>query len=140
VNVSAATVEAPGGNGSSNGIAYDAAGRLHMAYYDEVTKSLKYAVRGMDGVWGSVTVVDGGFMAGQFVSLALDSAGHAGIAYYDANNADLKYAHFDGSGWTVQTVDAQFTTGYYPSLQYGAGDAPVISDYSKTGGALRLAA
>jgi hypothetical protein len=86
-----------------------------------------------------VTVVDGGFMAGQFVSLALDSQGRAGIAYYDANNADLKYAHFNGTTWDVQTVDGQYTTGYYPSLQYGAGDVPVISYYSKTGGALRLA-
>jgi hypothetical protein len=74
------------------------------------------------------------------VSLSLDSLGRAGIAYYDANNADLKYAHFNGSSWDVQTVDAQFTTGYYPSLRYGAADAPVISYYSKTSGDLRFAA
>jgi len=143
VVVSAAPVAAPvtpGTNGSSNGIAYDASGRLYLAYYDEVAKNLKFAVRDAAGVWGSITTVDSGLMAGQFVSLALDSLGHAGIAYYDANNADLKYAHFNGSSWDVQTVDAQFTTGYYPSLQYGAGDAPVISYYSKTSGDLRFAA
>jgi hypothetical protein len=140
VVVSTASIVVPGTNGSSNGIAYDAAGRLHLAYYDEVAKNLKYAVRSAAGVWGGITTVDGGFMAGQFVSLSLDSLGRAGIAYYDANNADLKYAHFNGASWDVQTVDAQFTTGYYPSLQFGAGDAPVISYYSKTAGDLRFAA
>jgi hypothetical protein len=141
VNVAAAALVVPGANGSSNGIAYDSAGRLHLAYYDELAKNLKYAVRGTDGLWSSITVVDGGLMAGQFVSLQLDSLGRAGIAYYDANQADLKYAHFNGSSWDVQTVDAQFTTGYYPSLQYGGtGDVPVISYYSKTSGDLRLAA
>jgi len=129
----------PGTNGSSNGIAYDAAGRLYLAYYDEVAKNLKFAVRDAAGVWGNVTTVDSGLMAGQFVSLALDSLGHAGIAYYDANNADLKYAHFNGSSWDVMTVDATFTTGYYPSLRYDAAGRPVITYYAKTGGNLRFA-
>jgi hypothetical protein len=39
----------------------------------------------------------------------------------------------------VQTVDWNYTTGYYPSLKYGATDKPAISYYSKTGGNLKLA-
>jgi hypothetical protein len=129
----------PGANASSSAIAYDAAGNLHLAYYDESTKNLKYAKRSAAGVWGSTVVVDAGFMVGQFVSLAIDSAGRPGIAYYDANNADLKYAHFNGSAWVVMTVDSTFTTGYYPSLKYDSSDAPIISYYYKTGADLKFA-
>jgi hypothetical protein len=142
VSVSATAVVAvvpPGANGSTNGIAYDAAGTLHLAYYDEVTNNLKYATRSAAGVWSSAIVVDPGFVAGQYVSLTMDPVNHPGIAYYDANNADLKYAHFNGSSWDVMTVDATFTTGYYPSLRYDAAGRPVISYYAKTGGNLRFA-
>lgn len=139
VTVDATSFVAPGLNGSSNGIAYDAAGTLHLAYYDEASKNLKYATRDANGVWSSAVVVDGGLMAGQFVSLMLDSNGLPGIAYYDANNADLKYAHFNGSAWTVMTVDSTFTTGYYPSLRFDGSDQPVISYYYKTGADLKLA-
>lgn len=129
----------PGANASSSAIAYDSAGNLHLAYYDESTKNLKYAERAGNGVWGSTVVVDSGFMTGQFVSIAIDSNNRPGIAYYDANNADLKYAHFNGSAWVVMTVDSQFTTGYYPSLQYDSSDAPIITYYYKTGADLKLA-
>jgi hypothetical protein len=143
VSVSATTpivVAAPGQNGLSNGIAYDAAGKLYMAYYDSVSNNLKYATRSAAGVWSSATVVDGGLFTGQYLSLTLDHSGLPGIAYYDASHADLKYAHFNGSSWSVMTVDATFTTGYYPSLRFDGQGRPVISYYSKTGGNLRFAA
>jgi len=128
-----------GAHASSSAIAYDSAGNLHLAFYDESSKNLKYAKRSAAGVWGNTTVVDAGFMVGQFVSLAIDSSNHPGIAYYDANKADLKYAHFNGSSWAVSTVDSTFTTGYYPSLQYDASGAPIISYYYKTGADLKFA-
>jgi hypothetical protein len=130
----------PGASGLSNGIAYDASGNLHLAYYDGASNTLKYARRTAAGVWGTITTVDAGQQAGQFLSLVLDSSGMPGIAYYDAHNADLKYAHFNGSSWDVMTVDATYTTGYYPSLQFDSLDRPVISYYAKTGGSLRFAA
>jgi hypothetical protein len=130
----------PGANGLSNGIAYDAAGNLHLAYYDGASNTLKYAKRTAAGVWGVTTTVDAGQQAGQFLSLMLDSSGLPGIAYYDAHNADLKYAHFNGASWDVMTVDATNTTGYYPSLQFDNLDRPVISYYAKTGGSMRFAA
>lgn len=139
VDAAAVVVVMPGLNGSSNGIAYDAAGTLHLAYYDEATKNLKYATRNSSGLWSNPVVVDGGLMAGQFVSLMLDANGRAGIAYYDANQADLKYAHFNGTTWDVMTVDSTFTTGYYPSLQFDNSNSPVISYYYKTGADLKLA-
>lgn len=129
----------PGANASSSAIAYDSAGNLHLAYYDETTKNLKYAKRASNGAWGATVVVDGGFMTGQFVSIDIDSNNRPGIAYYDANNADLKYAHFNGSSWDVMTVDSTFTTGYYPSLRYDSSNSPIISYYYKTGADLKFA-
>jgi hypothetical protein len=129
----------PGANASSSAIAYDGAGNLHLAYYDEATKNLKYAKRASNGTWGTTVVVDGGLFTGQFVSLAIDSNDRPGIAYYDATNADLKYAHFNGSSWVVTTVDSTHTTGYYPSLQYDHSDTPIISYYNKTGSSLKFA-
>jgi hypothetical protein len=133
------TTSAPATKGSSNGIAYDALGNLHMAWYDESSHNLKYARRAANGTWGGTTTIDGGSMAGQFVSLAVDESNRPGVAYYDANNGDLKYAHFNGSSWDVQRVDSANTVGYYPSLRYGAFSVPFISYYYKTGGDLRIA-
>jgi len=129
----------PSTNASSSAIAFDKNGVLHLAYYDEGSKNLKYASRSAGGTWSSATTVDSGIQAGQFVSVDIDSQNHPGIAYYDANNADLKYAHFNGTSWTVLTADSQFTTGYYPSLQYDSANQPNISYYYKTGADLKFA-
>jgi subtilisin family serine protease len=129
-----------GANGLANGIAYDAAGNLHMAYYDGATSNLKYARRAANGVWGATVTVDASQFAGQYLSLQLDSSGLPGIAYYDAHNADLKYAHFNGTTWDVMTVDSTHITGYYPSLRFDSLDRPDISYYAKTPGDLRFAA
>jgi hypothetical protein len=140
VSVGATPFVIPGENGSMNAVAYDAVGKMYLAYFDEYAKHLKVATRDANGVWQNAVVVDPAFMAGQFVSIALDAAGLPGLAYYDANHADLKYAKYDGSSWSVQTVDATFTTGYYPSLQFTGAGRPVISYYSKTAGDLKFAA
>jgi subtilisin family serine protease len=129
----------PGANGSTNGIAYDDSGNLHMAWYDENTHNLKYAKRSAAGTWGGTTTVDAGQAAGQYVSVAVNSADQPGIAYFDAFNADLKFAQFNGSSWVVSTVDSNKTVGYYPSLQFNGSDRAVISYFYKTGGDLRLA-
>jgi hypothetical protein len=129
----------PSTNATSNAIVYDGNGVLHMAYYDEGAKNLKYATRSAAGVWSGVTTVDAGNMVGQFVSIAVDSNNRPGIAYFDARNANLKYAHFNGSSWTITTPDSRFTTGYYPSLQYDGNDQPNITYYYKTGGDLKFA-
>jgi hypothetical protein len=130
---------APGAKGSTNGIAYDASGNLHFAWYDEAAKNLKYAVRSAAGVWGEVTTVDAGQNAGQYISIAIDKDGRAGIAYFDARSADLKYAHFNGTSWDVMTADARNTTGYYPSLQFDNAARPVISYFYRTASDLRVA-
>src|SRR3712207_5589551 len=49
-------------NGTANAIAYDAGGKLWVAYYDVAEKNLKYALRNADGSWAQLAsnVIDEG--------------------------------------------------------------------------------
>jgi len=127
------------GAGTFNTIAYDSAGALHFAWFDQAAGKLKYAKR-TDNTWSSVQIVDAAASTGNFMSMALDSTGKPGVAYYDEANTALKYAYHNGSSWGVQTVDADLTTGYYPSIKFAAPAKPVIAYYYKSSGDLRFAA
>src|SRR4051812_32380819 len=93
-------------NAQAASIAYDSAGVLYVAYYDSASMNLKFAKRAANGNWSAITTLDSAQGAGAQVSLALDSQNHPGVAYYDAAHRDLKYAHFDGSKWSLATIDA----------------------------------
>ena len=72
-------------NAGAAGMVYDAAGVLHVAYYDSVQHTLKYATRAGDGTWSPIVTVDGSAYAGSQLSLALDSR--------NAPAAKLYYRH-----------------------------------------------
>jgi hypothetical protein len=101
---------------------------------------MKYATRSTDGNWSTAHIVDdSGDDVGQFLSLALDQRGRPGIAFFHANRGDLDFARFDGSGWTLETIDWKQSVGLYPSLLFNQENHPVISYYRKASGDLRLA-
>jgi hypothetical protein len=125
--------------GSFSDLAYDSAGRLHLAYHDRDTKDLKYTVRGTNGKWSIVETIDNNFLVGFEPSMAIDGNGHVGIAYTNGNAGDLKYAFHNGKEWTVQTVDSRGSTGHYPSLAFSRNNGPVITYYDKSKGDLRMA-
>ncbi|HEX4796944.1 MAG TPA: fibronectin type III domain-containing protein [Humisphaera sp.] len=120
-------------------MAYDAAGTLHMAYYDTAARTLNYAERDAGGAWSATITIDPGPQVGSSLAIAVDSSGHAGIAYYDAKKADLKYAHFNGGMWDITRVDSTGSVGQNPSLAFDLSDHPLISYYSASGGDLKLA-
>jgi hypothetical protein len=127
--------------GAFNDIAYDAAGRLHMAFWDRDDKNLKYAVRDTNGVWSTVQVVDDGYYCGYNPDIEIDASGRPGIAYQDAWNGDLRYAYLSPitNAWEVDVVDVPGSTGGYPSLVFSRNNTPVIAYYNKTKGDLRMA-
>ena len=126
--------------GSDNDLAYDAAGNLHLAYYDSSAKNLKYVVQSPNGNWSTPVTVDAGSPdVGQDVSLAVSAGGRAGIAYYDAVNADLKFAINVRGMWRVSVVNSKGVTGQSPSLAFTPGGVPVISYYSASAHELRYA-
>jgi hypothetical protein len=127
--------------GTFNDVAYDAAGKLHMVYYDRDDTHLKYAVRDVNGVWSTVETIDSDPLVGYNPSLAIDKNGRPGVAYQDAANGDLRYAHLSplSNAWDVQTVDVKGSTGAYPNLIFNRNNSPSIVYYNKTNGDLRLA-
>lgn len=127
--------------GTFNDIAYDAKGRLHMAFYDRDTRTLKYAMRSVNGVWGNIQTIDGQQDVGYSPSLVIDKNNLAHVAYQDAGNGDLRYAYMNGTtnAWVVQTVDIKGSTGAYPSLQLSRSGGAIIAYYNKTNGDLRVA-
>jgi hypothetical protein len=125
--------------GTVNDIAYDPAGRLHVAFYDAKTKRLRYASRSAGGDWSAVITVDSASGVGSQLSLALDSKGNPSIAYLDAANKDLKYARKSGASFVVTKVDSSGATGYHPSLAFNAVNKPLIAYYDAGRMDLRLA-
>ncbi|MGB7158747.1 MAG: alginate lyase family protein [Tepidisphaeraceae bacterium] len=125
--------------GSSNDVAYDSTGRLHMVFFDRADRDLKYAVQETNGLWSILETIDNGTDAGVYVSLALDSNNLPGVAYFDGDGGDLEYAKYIGGAWQKQTVDAVGSVGLYPSLAFSRSNGPAISYYHRTKGDLRLA-
>ena len=126
-------------NARANDIAVDNEGGLHLAYFDAATTHLVYDHRNPNGVWDAPVVVDKGANAGQYVSIDFNSRNNPGIAYFDGTNGDLKLAQFNGSKWTIETVDSKGSVGLYPSFDYDNADEPVITYFNKTKGKLTFA-
>lgn len=94
-------------SGSSFGVEIDidAMGeRPCVAYYDEISRDLKLAIRGTSGVW-SKQIVDDTTNVNSWLSLDIDSMNRFHITYYDMSNQDLCYAYFndDWSFWVLDT-------------------------------------
>jgi hypothetical protein len=137
--------------GTTNDIKYDSSGNLALVWYSGTAKMLFYSNRSAStGVWSTPEVVDAGQAAGSggvsrnlgvYLSMALNSSGNPRVAYYDSYNADLRYAERGGSGgWTIQTLDSNNITGYYPSLKVAPSSGySGISYYNASGGDLKFA-
>ncbi len=93
----------------------------------------------VDNAFVPSTVVSGPPLAdvGEHASAAVDGAGDTHIAYVDSTSGDLKYAR-RGAAWTVETVDAAGSTGWFPSIALTAAGEPRIA-YHDAAGALRYA-
>lgn len=108
-------------------LAIDAAGSLHVAYYDAEHAELLYSYRNRgDKQWFTTTVDSKG--AGTYVSLAVDAAGQPHFAYNSRYEEGLHYATWDGKQWHRQNVDAEHTN-YFTSIQLDKDGHPRISYY-----------
>ena len=69
---------------------------------------------------------------GKWTSIALDSNNLPHISYNDASQMFLKYAHYDGSEWSIETVDGTAEgdhVGKGTSIALDSSDHPHISYY-----------
>lgn len=113
-----------------------AGGTLHVSYVGYLQASgaftLMYATR--NGAAWVTQVVDTGVDYVASTSIALDSFGNPHIAYGVGEGSQqrpwqMKYASFDGSAWSLETVDPNNTGGWYNTthLLIDANDVPHIS-------------
>jgi hypothetical protein len=122
------TIDSQGSVGLYTSLALDRQDHPHISYYDDSAYALKYAWH--DGTTWHLEVVDSGHVGqegiGKYTSLVLDAADHPHISYFDDAHNELRYAHFDGTRWLVETVDAGYA-GFNTSLALDAQGRPHIS-------------
>ena len=107
--------------------------QVHISYYDETNKDLKY-VTGTSGAWGVPETVDGaGEDVGMYTSIAIGSDDAIHISYYDESGHCLKYARKDATGWVSETLDCGVGVGEYNSIAIDSQNHIHISYYSSTG-------
>lgn len=128
-------VDANGQVGRGGSIALDSRDRPHISYYDETTTQLKHAH--FDGVTWKVTTLDDvefiGF--GSRTAIAVDSSNKIHIvysAYHDQNGSwsgQLRYALFNGTQWTVSTLDEALPHRDFraPAIAIDSADRPHVS-------------
>ncbi len=130
-------VEDSVGVGKHTSIGLDIFGNVHISYYDEVNRDLKYAFweRFFGTMIWTIETVDfyndqGG--VGTYSSIAVDQSSRPHIAYMSEKYDDLKYARRSSSGeWQIYDVDkSDFHVGSYASLalqEIGTSVYPHIS-------------
>jgi len=123
-------------------LAVNGSGGALLAYYDYSTGRPAVSVRGPNGQWVSAPQIESyrpNANVGNFTSLATGSDGRPRIAYHDQARGALKFAAFNGTSWTVTTVDAGPDVGRYASLRLGASNEPHIAYYNTTAKRLQYA-
>ena len=109
----------------------DSSNHYHIAYYDPINKDLVYGYH--NGLGWTFTKVDETGDVGQNPSLGLLNDKPL-ISYYDATNGALKLATFDGSLWSIETVNHQSnTTGHYSSLKVTSSGIYISYDDASSG-------
>lgn len=135
------TVDTAGSVGIHVAIGVDAAGTLHILYYDFSSGRLKHAMRagGVGRPWTIAYVVPAGGRIGIEVAMTIDSAGAVHASYLDDGDG-LRYAHRPagaGAVWRLETPIA--SGGYGSAIAVDAAGGVHISHTDFGFGALRRA-
>jgi hypothetical protein len=112
-------------------IAVDATGRVHLSYYDNALRHMKYAWK--DGAGWHYETIDASGEAGDGHSMALDAQGRPHVTYQDLpigpnGVAGLRYAYRDGGTWHLSVVDGANGNygGTWSSLALDAAGRPQV--------------
>ena len=118
-------------------LALDANGVPSVAYFDGNRGDLRFASY-RDGAWAT-QVLDTRQSVGLYPSLVFDADNLPTIAYYyrgtdAARDGDLRTIHFDGTAWSITTVDRDGDVGRSPDLVIdGQGRLNIAYDATSAG-------
>lgn len=105
-----------GDTGRETAVAADAAGGVHVSFWDRAGNGLAYAYHGPSGYWVPETV-DGAGDVGEHSSIAVDEDGNLHVVHYDTRNDNLSYAFRAPEGaWELAIVDAPGNVGQYADI------------------------
>ena len=139
------TIDSSNDIGQHTSLAIDN-GAMHITYYDESDKDLRYAYCASDCTsavnWNTVAI-DSNKEVGEYSSLKLEN-GKPRVAYYREKNANLRYATCDSSctsagNWTKINIDTNGKTGQFASLFLEDGTKPRVSYYRESSKNLKYA-
>lgn len=110
------TADSSSGVGRYASIALDSSGKVHISYYDETNKDLKYATNA-SGSWVTTTVYNSRnfyssiqegryYISGEgYTSIAIDASGKVHINYSVYYNGSIKYATNSSGSWLTTIID-----------------------------------
>lgn len=156
-----------GNRGSYASVAVDPSGTVWVAYQDSTNRNLRYARRVtslklgttpgqelLETTWETGLADTGGGAtpdAGSYASLAIDPNGNPVVAHYDKGKGELRVAHWNGTGFTGESVDAgsdataddgstlAADVGSFSQLLIDGTGTEYIAYYDAAWGALKLA-
>jgi hypothetical protein len=138
------TVDSRMHTGKMNSLGLDVQGNPYISYsYLAATHDLFYAH--FDGSRWQYGAPDLSARDNALLSLgnciAVDGKGHPHIAYFDNTSNNVKYASWDGSRWTIETVDHVVALDIldHISLKIDQQDRPHLAYYDAGSGMLKYA-
>lgn len=122
-------IETPLGVGEADGMISMGLGpddSVHLSYIDRANGFVNYA-RESDSGW-SVIAIEKSHVEG-YTSLAIDPGGLPQVAYVGGNGV-VRHARWNGTAWTMETVDRDVVTARYPSLAVDSSGVPSVAYYA----------
>ena len=145
------SIDTSGAVGYYTSIALDSNDALHISYFDDTNKDLKYATCSSGCTTASnwnIVSIDTSGAVGYYTSIALDSNDALHISYFDDTNTNLKYATCSSScttasNWNAVSVDSFGSSIFDPEVRtdiaIDSNDGVHISYFDNTNDDLKYA-